>query len=414
MSQGIPEFREKVRRVSVVRPDNLGDAVLFSGALRHIRAHYPQAEITLCVKQCVKNLLELCPHVDRILLWEDMYFPPPWLPWVRGRERLELWVQYVMNLKSRADVLLLPVRSPYPHMHTLIQAIRAGEKYGIAGDLCNQSSEDDHSAEAIYSARLRLPPDRRREHEIFVTTDYLRFLGIEVTADDLWPEFWTEARDLQWAEKSIPQCRDTVTLAICPGVRSPRGKSYPAGNYARALSGLVKTHFVVVLFGSASDVSICEDVVQYLDWCKNVMSVVNLAGQSSIRQLVEGLRRCDAVLASDAAPLHIGVALGKPTVGIVGGGHYGRFYPWGNSIINRVANLSMNCYWCQWNCRYPSFRCIQEIPPELVARELQTALSLVGQGVDSRRREKSVTERKSSLSDDTAADNPRYGVARNE
>ena len=61
------------RSVLVLRPDNLGDVVLFSGALRHIRVLYPQAKITLCVKSYVRNLVVLCPYVDEVIEYEKFF-----------------------------------------------------------------------------------------------------------------------------------------------------------------------------------------------------------------------------------------------------------------------------------------------------------------------------------------------------
>jgi hypothetical protein len=51
-------------RVLILRPDNIGDVLLFTGALRHIRNLYPEAHITLAVQAHIVNLVELCPHID--------------------------------------------------------------------------------------------------------------------------------------------------------------------------------------------------------------------------------------------------------------------------------------------------------------------------------------------------------------
>jgi len=68
--------------------------------------------------------------------------------------------------------------------------------------------------------------------------------------------------------------------------------------------------------------------------------------------------------------LHIATALRKPVVGIVGGGHFGRFYPWGDPETSRVVNLPMDCYGCNWHCRYDRLRCIQDIPAANAQHEL--------------------------------------------
>lgn len=372
----------QVSRVFILRPDNLGDVVLFSGALRHIRKHYPEADITICVKRYVRPLLELCPHIDHIVEWERVSAPLldryPFLRQLRGGVRLDRCLRPVTNYFHQTDILLVPVRSPTGGlygMHAAAGSIPARQRIGVAGDYCNQTQEEDEAAERVYSLRLHLPPERDKEHEFYVTRDYLKLLGIDLSSEDLWPEFWTATSDRHWAKGHIPRNAGEVTLAISPGVTSLPGKFYPAEKYALVLSELKELKISVVLFGSAAEKAQCEEVAQALACCRNIVSIVNLSGRTTIRELVEGLHRCDAVLTQETAALHIATALCKPTVGIIGGGHYGRFYPWGDAAINRVAHVPMDCYWCNWRCRYDSIRCIQEISANLISRELRSAIA---------------------------------------
>jgi ADP-heptose:LPS heptosyltransferase len=199
-------------------------------------------------------------------------------------------------------------------------------------------------------------------------------LGAEVELADVRPEFWTTAADRRWAEASVRREPGTTLLALTPGVTAPAGKAYPSARYAEVLAGVPEHRFSVALLGGASDAAACAEVAAALAGTPNVAAVANLAGRSSIREMVEGIRRCDAVLGPDSAPLHVGIALGKPTACIVGGGHFGRFHPWGEPAVNRVVHLPMGCYGCGWTCPYETMRCVQEIAPAAVARELRAAL----------------------------------------
>ena len=371
-----------ISKVLILRPDNLGDIVLFSGALRHIRAHYLHAKITLCVKRYVRNMLELCAYVDKLVEWENLVRPllNP-LFRLRGGTRLNFWLRHLMNQRYSSDIVLVPVRSPKCDLlgvHAIVGGIRAKEKYGISGDFSNQSPQDDRAAERFYTRRLHLSADRCREHEFYVTLDFLRFLGIEVNVDDLWPEFWTDANDHHWAERMIPKPPHSIILGVAPGVTSKEGKFYPGINIAQAISSITACDFSIFLFGSHADVPMCKVVAEAIASCKNVASITNLAGQTTLRQLGEALGRCDAVLTQETASLHLAVALHKPTVAIIGGGYYGRFYPWGDPRINRVARKPMDCYGCNWRCHYPTIRCIQEIPPDRIAEELEQVLNAAG------------------------------------
>ncbi len=371
-----------IRNVLIFRPDNLGDIVLFSGVLRHIRSLYTGAKITLFVKKSNFNLLALCPYVDEMVEWEKVTsLPLPWLPEIRGKYRLNHLLRHLWNKKYQADVLLLPVRSPTGAlfgMHDTVASICATEKIGITGDFCNQSLEDDRKAGRFYSKRMRLDAGQQKIHELEINREFLRFLGVDVDISNIGPEFWTDGDDRKWAYHNVPVDEAFLTVAVCPGVTSSPGKFYPGIKFAEAFHALNDIRFSIVLFGAASEKPMCSEVARALSNCKNVKSAIDLSGQTTIRQVIEGIRRCDAVISQETGALHIGVALKKPTVGIMGGGHFGRFYPWGDASINRTANIPMDCYWCNWKCGYPTRRCIQEINPEIIATELKFALREAG------------------------------------
>jgi ADP-heptose:LPS heptosyltransferase len=371
-------YNPEIKNVFIIRPDNLGDMVLFSGSLHHIRDLYPKADITLFVKTSNLNLFSLCPYIERLEEWERLSsLPFPWLPEFRGKYRLNHFVRHLLNKRYRTDILLLPVRSPTGDllgMHDIVSSIPANQKIGIAGDYCNQSIEHDQKASRIYSKRMQLSSSRQRSHELEINRDFLRFLGADVEISDIWPEFWTDEKDCEWASNAIPVDKTVITLAICPGVTSSRGKFYQGIRYAEAFNFLKDIRFSIVLFGASNEKSMCLEVANALNKSDNIKRIIDLSEQSTTRQLIEGVKRCDAVISQETGALHIAVALKKPTVGILGGGHFGRFYPWGDEKINRTANKLMDCYWCSWRCIYPDIRCVQEIEPKMIANELELAL----------------------------------------
>jgi len=371
-----------IRKVFILRPDNLGDIVLFSGTLHHIRTLYPRAVITLFVKRSNVNLLLLCPYIDRLVEWEKLSsLPLAWLPEFRGKYRLNWFIRRLLNKKYKTDILLLPVRSPTNDlfgMHDIVSSISAKKKIGIAGDYCNQSIEDDQKADKVYSERMRLNSNQQKSHELEINRNFLRFLGLDIEILDIWPEFWTDEKDCEWAQHSVLINKTVITVAICPGVTSKIGKYYQGIKYIQAFNSLKDIQFSLILFGTTNEKAMCAELADSLTICNNIKSIIDLSGQSTIRQLIEGIKRCDVVISLDTGSLHIAVALNKPTLGILGGGHFGRFYPWGDEKINRTANKPMDCYWCNWQCIYPTMRCIQEIEPGIIAKELRIALREAG------------------------------------
>ena len=365
-----------VRSVLLLRPDNLGDVVLFSGALRHLRVRYPRAEITLCVRRYVRDLVALCPHVDRVLDWEELHEPLLGaLPDFPGRGRLDAALRFALHrLRLRPDLLLVPVRSPTDGIHQVAWAAGARWRFAVAGDGSNAGEAWARRAERRHDRVLRLDPARRADHDFRVTRDFLALLGIDVALEDLRPELWTSPEDRRWAEAAVPRAEGVATLAVAPGVTAPAGKLYPAAKLARAVALAGEAPLRVVLLGSAAEAGLCAELAGLLAMEPAVAGVTDLSGRSTLRQMVEGIRLCDLFLGPDAGALHVAVALGLPTVGIVGGGHWGRFQPWGDPARNHVCTVPLECFGCNWSCCYDTVRCVAEVPPEEVARALRAAL----------------------------------------
>ena len=367
----------EIERVFILRPDNLGDVLLFSGSLKHIRARFPSAEITICVKREVRTLLELCPYVDRVAALEEVLFPLiRRLAPKTGTGVSEAFQQLEsQKVELSSDLLILPVRSPTPLMHKIVEFVQAKWKYGISGDLCNQSQWWDTVSEEYYSDRLRVSDERQWCPELEVTRDFMRFLGMEVEKQDVWPDIWTDKADRRIADSLQPMEDDETLLGVCMGVSRLQGKIYPADKLEAALGMHDRRTFHCVLLGTPAEARTNALVEEHLKRLANVRAVINLTGCTTVRELVHVLDRCDTIIASDSAPLHLAVALGKPTVGIIGGGHCARFYPWGKPKINRVVQRIMDCYGCNWHCKYPTMQCVHDIPPRDVAQELEHILS---------------------------------------
>src|SRR5947209_6288967 len=57
----------EVRRLLLIRTDELGDLVMSTPLLREVRRLFPRAHITLVVKAGLQNFVEACPHINEII-----------------------------------------------------------------------------------------------------------------------------------------------------------------------------------------------------------------------------------------------------------------------------------------------------------------------------------------------------------
>jgi len=383
----------EIRRVFILRPDHLGDLVLFSGALRHLRRRWPGAEIALCARPFGLELFAHCPHVDTLVSYDrlaGLFLDSkrlPGLPNVRGACRLSRYVRRglrplipLFQFPYRCDLALLPLRSPQDEHNLVMRHIPARLRVGVQGGLGNLTAEQELQHRSIYSLKMDVSQFPIDLPELEMTRRYLEFIGATTQDDELWPEFWTTEEDRDHAEEWVVSLTTGATVGVAPGVVSAPGKRLPPDWFARAIERSGAKRLRVVLLGSAVDAEVCSEVEARLKKLAAVESTVNLTGKTTVRELIECVRRCDFVLTQETATLHVATALRKPVVGIVGGGHFGRFFPYGDSATARFVHKRMDCFGCNWRCHYDTVRCVQEIPPEAAAKELRELFSLCRSG----------------------------------
>jgi len=102
-------------------------------------------------------------------------------------------------------------------------------------------------------------------------------------------------------------------------------------------------------------------------------SVDNLAGKTSLIQLVELIGNAVLVIANETSAIHIAAATQTKAICILGGGHFGRFAPYPDHIESRPICIyyQMDCYHCNWNCIYQTrenepYPCISNVSLEKV------------------------------------------------
>lgn len=205
-------------------------------------------------------------------------------------------------------------------------------------------------------------------HEQERTRRFLQFLGIE--PGSLAPELWLSPRDEAFARRALPE-DDTLGLFVGAGSAL---RQWPTAQWIEAVRRQEVT-VNVAIFGGPGDRAVATMIGGELRAAG--FTVNELAGQTKLGEFAACLARCRAVISNDSSGLHLTVAAGVPAVGILGGYHFGRFYPWGDPRIHRVANVAMDCYYCNDACRYGDWRCVRDVPVAVVVRELEAAVAAV-------------------------------------
>lgn len=113
--------------------------------------------------------------------------------------------------------------------------------------------------------------------------------------------------------------------------------------------------------------------------------VYNLAGKTSLTDLIDLIGNAALVISNETSVVHIAAAAKVKTVCILGGGHFGRFAPYPGGPASNLYCIyeKMDCYNCNWNCIFPSderspYPCMSAISVEQVWQQTARLLKETG------------------------------------
>lgn len=100
------------------------------------------------------------------------------------------------------------------------------------------------------------------------------------------------------------------------------------------------------------------------------------------QEYTELLGNADAVLCGDTGPAHLSLALNTPTAIMLGGGHYGNYFPYPEKVHPLLKNVAYitnkkNCFKCDWECSISKGKflpCTEDIEVKEVIHALNTLL----------------------------------------
>jgi len=285
---------EVYKSILLIKPSSLGDIVMALPALSSLRRSFPQAKITWLVRPEFAPILEGHPHLDEIMLFDR---------------------------KALAKAWCRP--AAFRQLTDLIGRLRRG-RFDAVLDL--QGLFRTASLAWLSGCKKRFGPVWRKEcaHLFYTTTvlprlewvhviDTYRKLIEAMGGQDLPVEFVLPPKPAAVASVQNLLTRQKIDLnryaVIVPG-SAQVSKCWPADRFAALADRLASAHgLAVVATGGKSESPMIEQIQRLAKH-----PIINLAGQTSLPELVEVLRHAKLVVSNDTGPGHIGAALGRPLV----------------------------------------------------------------------------------------------------
>ncbi len=346
-----------LRRIAVLRSGMLGDTVFITPVLDRIRRSFPDAEVHAFVSGGSAPILAAMDlagvHV---------------LPSVRSLARE---ARFYLALRRRAFDLLLILET---NSHYVIMGKLAGARFlagfeNKLGGLLDYTAPWDPDAHFVEN---QLAPVR--EWTVSPGVDRLR---LSVTDD--------ESAEAAALLRSAGVAEALPLVCVHPGTSVPGSvRQWVAARYAAVADMLVR-HFgcAIAFTGTAADLP---EVAQIRGLMRSPSA--NLAGSTSLRQLMAVLRRAKLVIGPDTGALHLAVGVGTPVVMLMGYANPRDTGPYDPGGPSRVVRVDLECSPCvernpmpaQWEiCKVirPTL-CMSLVTEEMV---LEAATDILGRPV---------------------------------
>lgn len=277
-------MKEKTEKICVRMPNWIGDAVMALPALKALRIQYPSAKIIIAtVVQCADIYRYADFLIDQLVVLDKRK------TFKNSRKLRNYKFDKIIYFTNSFSTALEGFLSRIPK--------RIGYKTDGRGMLLTLKIDISDTSGPTH-------------HRLYYMNLLNKALGIGINKDIpilkqavIPPAVLTDAG---WTPKK-------KTLGINPGAAYGSAKRWLPERFAEtALHFINKKYQVIIFGGKGGEADTARDITE------NQKSAINLAGKTSLAELIEAISCCDIFLTNDSGPMHIASALGVPVAAIFG------------------------------------------------------------------------------------------------
>jgi heptosyltransferase-2 len=160
--------------------------------------------------------------------------------------------------------------------------------------------------------RTQNPATPKSAHQIFEYLNLSAALG--ANPESLPPQLFVLPEEIETAKKKFGLEKITQPIfGLNPGAEYGPAKRWPVERFVAAAKEIQqRTNCVWILFGGKGDSQLCGRIESEIQNSK--FKIQNLAGKTSLRELMSLLKLCRVLLTNDTGPMHVAAALGTSVV----------------------------------------------------------------------------------------------------
>lgn len=284
--------------ILIIKLSSLGDICHALPSLTALRKLYPQARISWAVNKPFADLLIGHPLLDEVLVIDQKALTQGSL-----MSRYRYFQELRQQLQQRDFDLMLDLQGLFK---SSVIALMTGCKtrYGY-WEMREGSALITKGIKGAYA----------NAHVIQRYLDVIRFLGSDVRE----PEFVLPEISKEKAEIAEKLFGFDNYVVLAPGT-SWSSKEWPLDNYAELGKRLLQDGYQLVLIGGSIDTDKSKYILDNITETAlaNKEKIIDLTGQTSLKQLMAVCQAATLYISGDTGPLHVAVTTGVPIIALYG------------------------------------------------------------------------------------------------
>ncbi len=352
------------RRILVIRLDLIGDLVLSMTIVRTLKRSYPEAAIDLLALPASAHVVMHDPDLNEIITYDPNVWRRP-----KALFQAKNW-RNAFNLLRRLRARHYDIAmSVFGNWAGIIAAFSGAKR-------CVGFGRESYPGFMTDNVRGRHWRPGDHKHEVDYCLALAKAAGATIGPADRIPCLYVYPLAQQQLQQLLihERLEQGKPLIACHlSSNNGQSKRWPTPYWATLIDKLIRDlDAQVVLTGAPGDMPLIESVTRRMQ-----QQAINLAGKTSLLQLVALLQQANLVISGDSGPMHIAAAVGTPLIAI-----HGPTDPALSGPIGPTATILRSDIWCSpcynakdtADCRFFTTQCMKNILPSQVFKVVQEKL----------------------------------------
>ncbi|MCT7566317.1 glycosyltransferase family 9 protein [Aliarcobacter butzleri] len=299
-----------IKEIFIEIPSWLGDAIMATPAIENLIKTYPDAQITLLGSFVSTQAFQGYPNIKRVIIDDTK----------KSGNRYKNLISLAKSI-GRVDLAISFRRSISSKF--MMFFIKAKKKFNYR---------------------------RLTKKEIHLCIRYNDFVNKVLNLQN-------EVGDLRLYFKPFNYGKST--LGINPGATYGSAKRWYPEEFAKIAIEMSKKYDIVI-FGGPAETNIAKDIETELV-SKGITNYQNLAGKTTIPELIEKIAGLDLFITNDSGPMHIAAAYKVKTIAIFGPTKFTETNQW-NNPNGEIVTKNLDCAPCMKRvCPLKHHNCMKDI-----------------------------------------------------